>query len=149
MLLILKAFWGYGSNHFLKRILNWLTFILPPKIFNKGRFLSLERKEPYLLGDYNIDFKLSMSWRIWDMIYGNWKGKLLSWSKHSSLFTYIVEPMTSLVYKILLGENRYLTTFSRFENYCSQFLDFNKILTQESREMFKLKKYLLMKGYRI
>lgn len=106
-------------------------------------------KEPYLLGDYNIDFKLSISWRIWDMIYGNWKGKLLSWSKHSSLFTYIVEPMTSLVYKILLGENRYLTAFSWFENYCSQFLDFNKILTQESREMFKLKKYLLMKGYRI
>lgn len=58
--------------------------------------------------------------------------------------------MTSLVYKILLGENRYLTAFSWFwKLHCSQFLDFNKILAQESREMFKLKKYLLMKGYRI
>ena len=64
----------------------------------------------------------------------------LLWSKHSSLFTYIVEPMISLVSKIPLGENRYLTTFSWFENYCLQFLDFNKILTQEAREMFKLKK---------
>lgn len=62
---------------------------------------------------------------------------------------YIVELVTLLLYRILLGENRYLAALSLFENYCLQLLNFNKILIQESRQKFKLKKYLLMKSLRI
>lgn len=59
---------------------------------------------------------------------GNWKDQLLSGIMHSSLSIYIVEPVSLLVYKISLGENRYLKTVSLFENNSLQFLDFNVIL---------------------
>lgn len=53
---------------------------------------------------------------------------------HSSLSVYIVESVTLVVYKISLGEKRYLITFSLFENNCLQFPDFNIIIIREARQ---------------